>query len=51
MNSLVKLDNLNDIQTFSTEVKNFIHKNKMWMDIHGKGYVFVDGWALMGGML
>ncbi len=51
MNSLVKLDNLNDIQTFSAEVKNFIHKNKMWMDIHGKGYVFVDGWALMGGML
>lgn len=51
MNALVKVETLNDIQTFSKTVKKFIYDNKMWMDIHGKGYVFVDGWSLMGGML
>ncbi len=48
---LVKITDLKDLQTFSADVKRFIHDNKMWMDIHGKGYVFVDGWSFMGGML
>jgi hypothetical protein len=51
MNALVKVDNLNDVQTFAKDVKKFIYDNQMWMDIHGKGYVFVDGWSLMGGLL
>lgn len=48
---LVKITTLDDLQTFSADVKRFIHDNKMWMDIHGKGYVLVDGWSFMGGML
>ena len=51
MNALVKVDTLNDVQTFAKDVKKFIYDNKMWMDIHGKGYVFVDGWSLTGGLL
>lgn len=51
MNALVKVSTLDEVQTFAKDVKKFIYENNMWMDIHGKGYVFVDGWALMGGML
>lgn len=51
MNSLIKFESLDDISKFSASVKKFILEKDMWMDIHGKGYVFVDGWSLMGGML
>lgn len=51
MNSLVTIESIEDVKKFSLEVKKFIHKNNMWMDIHGKAYVFVDGWSLVGGMM
>ncbi len=51
MNALVKFEKIDDITKFSTSVKKFIYDSNMWMDIHGKGYVFVDGWSLMGGLL
>jgi len=48
---IVKLGTLKDIQVFSTEVKKFIHENKLWTSVQGKPYVNVEGWQFMGGML
>lgn len=50
-NQLMKLESLSDVQTFSKEVKKFIHENKLWANVQGRPYVLVDGWLVMGGML
>ncbi len=51
MNELVKLDSLDDITTFAETVRKFIYDKKLWMNIQGNGYVYVEGWQLMGGLL
>lgn len=51
MNELVKLNSLDDITTFAETVKKFIYDKKLWMNIQGNGYVYVEGWQLMGGLL
>ena len=48
---IVKLQTLKDIQTFSSEVKKFIHTNRLWTNVQGKPYVNVEGWQFMGGMM
>lgn len=48
---LVKIETVDDVKKFSAEIKKYIFENKMFMDIHGKGYIFVDGWSLVGGMM
>lgn len=51
MNELIKLDSLDDITTFAETVRKFIYDKKLWMNIQGNGYVYVEGWQLMGGLL
>lgn len=48
---IVKLSTLKEVQTFSTEVKKFIHENKLWSNVQGRPYVNVEGWQFMGGMM
>lgn len=48
---IVTLKTLNDLQVFSSEVKKFIHENKLWTNVQGKPYVNVEGWQFMGGMM
>lgn len=51
MNELVTLDSIDDITTFAETVRKFIYDKKLWMNIQGNGYVYVEGWQLMGGLL
>lgn len=43
--------NLDQYKQFARDVKKYIMDNKLFVNIQGKNYVYVEGWQFMGGML
>ena len=43
--------NLEKFKQFTQDIKKYIVENKLFVDIQGKNYVYVEGWQFMGGML
>lgn len=43
--------NMDSLKKFAADVKEYIVKNKLYVEIQGRNYVYVEGWQFLGGML
>ncbi len=48
---IITNQNLKSFKDFAKDVKQYIYKNKLFVNIQGHAYVYVEGWQFMGGML